>query len=135
MPGFAEGTPTVTVQLDKPRELGFTIGAMRRANELGVLSVDANDNTAMMLVMPEYIWVCLSDEGREELSVKQIAELLHPQNIKAAMVAIGELFKASLPKEEPGKNGEPAAVEEKPTAGTRRSTSTSSGQLASTTSA
>lgn len=127
MSGFAEGTPTVEITLDKPRTLGFTLGAMRRAKELGVLNADPSDEVGFMLAMPEYVWACLSEEGRAELSVAQIGELMNPLNIKAIGKAVGELFSASLPKENP-----PAT--KKPTGGSRKSTSTSSGRLASTTS-
>lgn len=115
----------------KPYTLGFTIGAMRRAQELGVLQVDVSDGTAFMLAMPGYVWACLPEEAREELSVKAIDELINPNNIKPISDAVGELFRLSMPKEESPGNGLPAAaMEKRPTAG---STSTSSGQLASTT--
>ena len=55
MNGFSEGTPTVTITLDKPRTLGFTLGAMRRCKELGVLKLDVADETAFMLALPEYV--------------------------------------------------------------------------------
>lgn len=128
MSGFAEGTPTVEVTLDRPRTLGFTLGAMRRAKELGVLNVDAQDEVAMMLAMPEYVWACLSEDGRTELSVNAIAELMNPLNSTEIATQLRELFMASLPKPDP--NVQPAAVKE-PTAGSR--TSIDSGQLASTT--
>ena len=125
---FAEGTPTASVTLDKPRELAFTIGAMRRAKELGVLAVNVEDPTALMLAMPEYVWACLSDKDRKELSVEAIAELISPHNIVGVTEAIGSLFKSSMPEDTSG-NAQPAAVET-PTAG--NSTSISSGELAGT---
>jgi hypothetical protein len=132
MSGFAEGTPTVTVRLGgKDYTLGFTIGAMRRAKELGVSQVDLSDGSALMLAMPQYVWACMTKEDRASLSPDEIDELVNPSNISNISEAIGELFKASLPEESTSGNGQPAATKKKePTAG--RSTSTSSGQLAST---
>lgn len=131
MSGFAEGTPTVEIQLGgKSYTLGFTLGSMRRAKELNVLTLDASDETALMLGMPAYVWACLSEETRRELSVEAIGELMNPSNMKAIALKVGELFKASVPKEDSDPNAEPAAVKE-PTAG--KSTLISSGQLASTT--
>ena len=126
---FAEGTPTQLIEMGgNLYELGFTIGAMKRAQKLGVLNVDASDATAMMLALPQYIWACMNEEGRKELSVEAIEELLNPNNIKVIAEAIGELFKESLPK--PDVKDEPGAVKP-PTPG--NSTSTSSGRLVSTT--
>lgn len=130
---FAEGTPTVVVRLGgKDYTLGFTIGAMRRAKELGVSQVDVSDGSALMLAIPQYVWACMTSEARQSLSVEEIDELINPSNISGISEAIGELFKASLPEDTSG-NAQPAATNGKmePTAG--RSTSTSSGQLASTT--
>lgn len=129
MSGFAEGTPTVTITLDKPRVLGFTLGTIRRAKELGVLNVNASDETALMLALPEYVWCCMDDQGRKDLSVAAIGELLHPFNVKEVAKQVGDLFKASVPKEDPDVKQEPAA-ETMPTAG--NSTSINSGPLAST---
>lgn len=125
---FAEGTPTATVQLDKPRTLGFTLGAMRRCRDLGVLNIDVQNETAMMLALPEYVWSCMDDAGRKELPLEQVMELIHPGNVQVIAEAIGALFASSQPKTDPEKNAGPAAVT-MPTAG---STSMSSGQLEST---
>lgn len=131
MKSFAEGTPTATVELGgKSYELGFTVGAMKRAKELRVLNIDANDETAFMLALPEFVWSCLEGSARKELSVEQIDELMNPSNIKEIAQSVGALFRASLPEENTSGNGEPAAVKE-PTAGSR--TSIDSGQLVSTT--
>lgn len=129
--GFAEGTPTATISLGgKSYDLGFTIGAMRRSRALGVLNVDATDNVSFMLALPEYVWACLDDEGRKDLSVAQISELMNPANVNEIAGAVGEIFRASIPAPDP--NVEPAAVK-MPTAG--NSTSTNSGPLESTISA
>lgn len=128
---FAEGTPTATVRLGgKSYELGFTLGAMKRAKELGVLTLDTSDQSAMMLALPEYVWSCLTEEDRKGLTVAQINELINPSNVAKVAEAIGELFKASTPAEDPSGNVVPAAATE-PTAG--KQTSINSGQLESMT--
>lgn len=133
MSGFAEGIPTETIELDgKVYTLGFTMGSMKRAQDLGVLNVDIQDQTARMLALPEYVWVCLDREGREELSVEAIRELIGPYNIVSIAEKIGNLFAASVPEG----NASPAAVVEtlkESTAGVKRSTSTSSTPSGATT--
>ena len=127
---FAQGTPTALIELGgKTYELGFTVGAMQRSNELGVLNVDTSDGTAFILAMPQFIWACLpSDADREELSAKAIAELLNPTNITPIAAALGKLFRASIP--EPDVKTNPGAATEL-TPG--QSTSTNSGHLVGTT--
>lgn len=128
MSGFAEGTPTETIELGgKSYTLGFTLGAMRRAKDLGVLHRNAENETDLMLALPEYVWSCLSEEGRAELSVAKISELMNPVNVAVIAEAVGQLFTASVPKPDP--NAQPAAATE-PTAGNLNSKN--SGQLAST---
>lgn len=136
MRSFAEGTPTVEVTLaGKAYTLGFTIGAMRRAQELGVLNINVEDGTAFMLAMPAYVWSCLTEDARRELSVSDIEELINPTNVRPVVEAVGKLFRASMPEEEGASgNASPAAVET-PTAGARGLISSDSGPLVSTTSA
>lgn len=130
--GFAEGTPTVTITLDKPRTLGFTLGAMRRCRELGVLKLDVQDETAFMLALPEYVWSCLPEQDRGELTVESIGEMINPLNMADIAEAVGELWASSVPKGNPEKNAPPAAAKS-PTAGKKKnSISTGSGQSAST---
>lgn len=129
MGAFTEATPTRIITLDgKPRELGFTMGAMRRAEELGVLQLEVTDPVVLMLKLPEYVWCCLPKAVRKELSVEDIAELLNPTNITEIAAAVDALFRLSVP--DPEVKTEPAA-EKEPTAG-NQSTSTSSGRSAST---
>lgn len=129
---FSEGTPTAQIELDgKSYTLGFTLGAMRRAKDLGVLTVNVQDETAFMFALPGYVWACMDDEARKEYTPESLEELLHPHNVKEIAEAVSNLFVSSLPKEEPGKNSPPGAVNE-PTPG-KHSTSTSSGPWVSTT--
>lgn len=100
---FAEGTPTVEVTLDKARTLGFTMGAMRRIKaRLGTLAMPAledgtiNQDKAVEWI-PVVVWACLDAEGRAQLTVEQVEDLIHPGNVKATSRAVVELFNASAP--------------------------------------
>ncbi len=129
---FPEGTPTVTLTLaGSPRVLGFTIGAMRRAQELGVLEVDTADEMALTLALPSYVWACMDKEDREEISFDDVADLINPSNLAHVRDSVSALFNASQP-DEPEGNAPPAAA--KKPSGSKR-TSPDSGRSASTTSA
>lgn len=93
-----EGTPTATVTLDKPRELGFTLGALRRVREkLGTLEVNL-DKPEGSMALPTYIWACLPASARKDLSIEQIEDMIHPGNMQTIADALGKLFKASTPE-------------------------------------
>jgi hypothetical protein len=113
---FPEGTPTVTVQLDRPRQLGWTMGAMKRAKALGVLAVDWNDQTETMLAMPALVWSTLDAESRAELSLEELDEILNPRNMLEIINQITALFGESEPEAVPEGNGQPAPAK-KPRAG------------------
>lgn len=99
MKEFAEGMPTATVHLDKPREIGFTMGALRRVKEkLGHLNF-ALDAEEAGLVLPVWVWACLPRSARAELSIEAVEDLIHPGNMGAIGDAIALLFKASTPDE------------------------------------
>lgn len=104
---FLEGIPTVVVQLDKPRTLGFTLGSMRRIQEvLGTLEYRV-DAAADMLAVPTYVWACMDAEGRAELSIEQVEEMIHPGNLKAMSEACTTLFHASSPEAKEGADQTP----------------------------
>lgn len=130
---FIEGTPTVVVQLDKPRTLGFTNAVLERLQQLGAGEMDFKDAISNVRLIPMLIWSCLSFEEREELSVERVKDMVHPRNTQQLSEAIAELWSASFPEElvSEGKV-EPAAPKVKRAAG-RRSTTTDSGRLLSTT--
>jgi len=109
---FATGTPTVTVELDKPRTLGFTLGAMRRVQDH--LGADAfSGEQDQIRALPTYVWACLSAADREELSVEAIEDLIHPGNMKAVSDAIGDLFQRSNPEGAEGNVVAPAKGKQK----------------------
>lgn len=97
---FATGTPTVTVELDKERTLGFTLGAMQRIQErLGKGAfTEEGAATDQMLALPVYVWACLPAADRKEISVDEVGDLIHPGNMKAVSDAIAEIFNRSNPE-------------------------------------
>lgn len=126
MSGFAEGTPTVTVQLGgKSYMLGWTWAAKRRVKERLKPEDPFEDNIATVL------WAAMDKESREGISVEEIEELVHSGNEAEVVGKFSELFVKSEPKEEPGKNGDPVALS---TATTGNQSSKTSGRLQSTTS-
>ena len=98
---FAEGVPTVEVQLDKPRSLGFTLGSMRRSmEERRKRNVPEDAPEALTLALD--VWACLDGESRAEISIEQIEEMVHVGNIKAVSASFAELFRLSNPDGEAG---------------------------------
>lgn len=101
---FLEGTPTAVLQLDKPRTLGFTMGAMRRIKErLGTLDMPIGTDGKIPLdkaldLMPTWIWACMDAPDREEVTVEQLEEMMHPGNLQAISESIVGLFRASNPE-------------------------------------
>lgn len=82
---LAANVPTAVVELDRPRTVAFTIGAMRRFKEEAGYSVTKG-------VEPEDIgrllWATLVDEDRGDISVDAVESLLHTGNIEA----VGEIL-------------------------------------------
>lgn len=104
---FAEGIPTVEVKLDKPRALGFTLGSLRRVKDrLGTLDVKV-EGPEGLLALPTCVWASLDAEGRKELTVEQIEDMIYPGNMQEISTAVAQLFKQSTPdaKENPTVEG------------------------------
>jgi hypothetical protein len=102
---FIEGTPTITIELGGPHELGFTLGAMGRIQEkLGSLDIPS-DKAAQLAALPTYVWACLSVADRGQLTIEQIAEMIHPGNLEAISTAVMELFEKSQPPKGAEGNG------------------------------
>lgn len=100
---FLEGVPTVEIRLDKTRQLGFTMGAMKRIRDVaGTLELPIVDGKIpldkALELMPVYIWACLDAQDRDEVSVEQLLEFLHPGNMAEISDAIVRLFKRSNPE-------------------------------------
>lgn len=133
MSQFPEGTPTVTVKLaGKSYELGWTMGAMKRAKKLGILGMDWEDKAEIAMALPSLVWSAMSKADREILAAEDVDEMVNRDNAEAVAVKIAELFTLSEPESTSG-NAEPAPPKEA-RAGTK-STSMDSGQSESTISA
>jgi hypothetical protein len=92
MSALPENVPTVTVELDRPRTLAFTLGAMRRIKEATGRSISEIQETD---IQPEtfgsYIWALLVNEDRAGLTVEDIEEMVHAGNLRAVSAALQEL--------------------------------------------
>lgn len=107
---FAEGVPTVVVQLDKPRTLGFTMGAMRRIKEkLGTLELGELKGPEAVLKIAPCIWACMDAESRADLTPEQLEDVIHPGNVAAITDAILGLFERSNPEAAAGATADPTA--------------------------
>lgn len=125
--GFAEGVPTVQIQLGgKSYTLGWTWAAKRRVRDYlaarhgDPLKANEEENLATVL------WASMDKEQRESLTVEDVEEMVHPDNERIIAEKIRDLCLRS----EPDPNVDPVAVK-KPTTG--ESNSKKSGQLVSTT--
>lgn len=127
---FAEGTPTVDLQLGgNTYTLGWTWGSKRRLKEkLEAQGSSLSDTSAITENLPAVLWASLDKETRDSMSVEDLEELVNPANEAEVIEKIGSLFAKSEPDPDPKEN--PVAGKT-PTTG--RQTSTSSPQLASTT--
>lgn len=98
--------PTCTVDLDRPRTLALTLGAMRRIKEqTGTLDLDLTED-AMFDRLPAIVWAALVEDDRD-ISPEQVADTLHAGNLASVVEALGSLAEASQPKGAEG-NGSPA---------------------------
>lgn len=133
MSGFAEGTPTVQIQLGvKSYTLGWTWGAKRRARET-ILSRHADpQNVDQSEAIAAAVWASMEKEKRAELSVEDVEEMIHPGNELEVMEKINQIIKSSEPEPDTSGKTVPAAAK-MPTAG--KSASMNSVQSESTISA
>lgn len=135
MMALPENVPVVTVDLDQPRRMALTLGAMRRLKEqTGLAIMDLGEFPAdkLMESLGKLIWSCLINEDRVGLTVDDVEELIHPGNLGAAAEALGHLM-ASLNQK--GAEGNAPAAAKTQAARPKKLTSNRSGLSASTTSA
>lgn len=92
MGGFAEGQPTAVVMLDRERTIGHSFGAINRAlGILGTADLQLESSAEIARKLPAWIWACLPEADRNELSPERVADLIHRKNqdaIVAAFVSI-----------------------------------------------
>ena len=89
--------PTRTIDLDRPRTIALTLGALRRIKEAtGSLDIELTDE-AIFDRAPALVWAALVDEDRD-VAPEQIADMLHAGNLAQVVEALGALAEASQPK-------------------------------------
>lgn len=123
--GFAEGVPTVEIQLGgKSYTLGWTWAARRRSREY--LIAQGKENTASQYEnVAAALWAGMEERVRAEISVGAIEEMIHPGNESEILEKMSALFEKSEPDPDP--NAKPSAAKI-PTEG--KQTSMSSGRSA-----
>lgn len=105
-----EHVPTAVVNLDKPRRVAFTLGAMRRIKEATGFAIDDEAPRRTTDVLGAYIWAMLVKEDREGLTVEDVEDMLHPGNLEEITNVFHKLVGLSA-----GENGgkAPAAAPDK----------------------
>jgi hypothetical protein len=100
MHGFAEGQPTAVVMLDKERTIGHSFGAINRVREkLGGTDMDPTSDADITQKIPVWIWACLPEADRKELSPERVADLIHRGNQQSVIDAFVQLVKESAADE------------------------------------
>ena len=94
-----ENVPTVVIELDRPRTMAFTLGAMRRIKQVTGHALDDEkpDGERLIDVIGAYIWAVLIEEDRKDLTVENVEDLLHPGNLDAATQAFNALVTGGTP--------------------------------------
>lgn len=112
--GFAEGQPTATVFLDRERTIGHSFGATNRALAiLGTADFKLESNADIAKKLPVWIWACLPEADRKELTHEQVADLIHRKNQDAIVAAFVAIAADSAADPE---NPTPAGAETQPAA-------------------
>lgn len=86
--GFAEGQPTATIFLDRERTIGHSFGATNRALAiLGTADFKSESQADIAKKLPVWIWACLPEADRAELTPERVADLIHRKNLAAVLAA------------------------------------------------
>jgi len=97
------GTPTVTLHLDRPRHLKMTLGTLQRLKQKNVqLSelerLDGADTiTVAIEQLPVILWAMMAHED-PDLTPEVVADLLDLGKLEEAAAAIKEVLSLSVPK-------------------------------------
>lgn len=92
-----ENVPTVVINLDRPRRIAFTLGAMRRVKQMTGHAV-TDQQSELTDVIGTYIWAMLIEEDRKDVTVEQIEDMIYPGNLDAVTAAFNEVVAASTPE-------------------------------------
>lgn len=110
----AAHTPTVTIHLDRPRTLAFTLGAVQRikdATGISVLALARQGEGALKEALMDHIgvflWAMLVKEDRD-ITAEDLADLIHLGNLDQVATQLGGLMGASAPPQR-SPSGEGAA--------------------------
>lgn len=96
-----ENVRTETIQLDQPRQIAFTLGAIRRLKEVTGADVDAldallQDHNSILDKLGGFVWALLVKEDRGALTVEDIEDMISPGMIGDIMEAIGKVVSEGI---------------------------------------
>lgn len=93
MSKLPENVQTVTITLDRPRTLAFTLGAMRRMKE--AVGVDLNHMTDLAISVEDaggFVWAMLINADREGVTRDDVDEMIHMGNLQEVTAALTSLI-------------------------------------------
>lgn len=89
--------PSVVVNLDRPRRIAFTLGAMRRIKQATGKSV-TDEGSELTDVMGAFIWAMLIEEDRKDVTVEQVEDMIWPGNLDEVTAAFNQVVGQSTPE-------------------------------------
>lgn len=94
-----ENVPFETLELDKPRRLAFTLGALRRLRQHNGYAYDAQVVETTVERIGVYVWAMLIPEDRDNLTVEDVEDMLHYGNLAEAIAVVAKLANISADAE------------------------------------
>lgn len=93
---LSENVRTETVQLDQPRRMAFTLGAIRRLKQATGTDMDGlddllKDHNSILEQLGGFVWALLVKEDRKGLTVEDVEDMITPAMIGDIMEAVGKV--------------------------------------------
>lgn len=122
---LAANVPRTTVELDRPRTVAFTLGAMRRFKEVAGQSVqqlfqrmeESNDPEVLLEELHNLLWSMFIDADREGLTPEQVEEMIHIGIVPEISDAITRLVQPSMPEPKGAAGNSPKPAKKRPAKG------------------
>lgn len=88
---LSPNVPRRVLELDRPRTIALTLGALRRIKEVTGSSDVALSEDEVFDRAPALIWAALVDSDREDVTPDDVEGMLHAGNLAAVVGALSEL--------------------------------------------
>lgn len=107
--GVPLGVPRGTVVLDRPRAVTLQLDALLRLTEaLGVPLHELEASPPQMApVLDAWVWACLTDDDRADVTREEIRAMLHLGNMGDCIQEIIRVASLSMPEGAEGNGGPP----------------------------